>query len=93
MADYGICENASCELGYTHFRDLLPWLDSHPDKEREAPARYLAVFQKNDEQCSRCKNALIRTTHPDKSEANRFIETMDKLRDRGLLEWPESPRN
>ena len=37
MADYGICENASCELGYTHFRDLIPWLDSHPHKEREAP--------------------------------------------------------
>lgn len=91
MAEYVICENQQCELSYTYFQDLLGWLDGHPADNQRPPDHYLPVFQnfQRDAFCTNCQALLMRTTNPNKPAlANRFIETIDLLRGRGLLEWP-----
>jgi len=91
MADYGICVNERCELHYENFQDLLGWLNAHPNDNQKPPEPYLPVFQafNLDSHCVHCQTVLMRATDPNKPPlANRFIEIVDLLRSRGVLEWP-----
>ena len=88
MSDYGICETPECNLHYAKFKDLLTWLDDHPNHNQKPPDEYMAVFQKNPLDCAECHNSIVKTTDPQTPDANRFIKAIDILRDRGVLEWP-----
>jgi hypothetical protein len=88
MAEYGICENQQCELCYTNFQDLLGWLNGHPNDNQRPPDNYLLVFQQ-DTHCATCGTVVTRITqHNTPALATHFIQAIDLLRGRGVLEWP-----